>query len=99
MADRRVYLNNQLNIQNNFDHGRYLGLPSLVGKRKKSIFAFLKDMLQKRLQSWNHRFLSQAGKEILLKSVAQALPTFCMSLFLIPASFCQELQRMMNSFW
>ncbi|KAK9146917.1 hypothetical protein Sjap_006820 [Stephania japonica] len=37
-------------------------------------------------------------KEVLLKSIGQALPTYCMSTFLIPKSLCDSLQKMMNSF-
>lgn len=40
-----------------------------------------------------------AGREVLLKSVAQAIPSYCMGAFLIPHSLYDELQRMMNSFW
>ncbi|XP_071721950.1 uncharacterized mitochondrial protein AtMg00310-like [Rutidosis leptorrhynchoides] len=43
--------------------------------------------------------LSRVRKEILLKSVAQALPTYCMNVFLIPVGICDALQKMMNSFW
>ena len=39
------------------------------------------------------------GKEILIKAVGQAIPTFCMSLFLLPISLVEELQCMLNSFW
>ncbi|KAK9084133.1 hypothetical protein Scep_030604 [Stephania cephalantha] len=77
----------------------YLGLPSLIGRGKCEIFAFLKSRLWKRLTSWNHRFFSQAGKEILLKSIAQAIPTYCMSAFLLPITVTDALQKMMNSFW
>ena len=34
-----------------------------------------------------------------MKTVAQAVPTYYMSSFLIPISLCEELERMMNSFW
>lgn len=39
------------------------------------------------------------GKEILLKSVIQVVPSYVMSVFLLPISLCEEIERMMNSFW
>lgn len=51
------------------------------------------------MQTWKDKFLSQAGREILVKSVAQAIPSYCMSSFLLPSSLLVELQKMMNSFW
>lgn len=35
----------------------------------------------------------------MFKSVAQAIPTYCMSIYLMPHSLTEELERMMNSFW
>ena len=52
-----------------------------------------------RLQDWKLRFLSQAGKEILLKAVIQAIPSFCMSVFLLPKSLCVEINFLMTWFW
>ena len=43
--------------------------------------------------------LSRAGKEILLKTVALAMPNYAMSLYLLPKELCRELEGMMNSFW
>ncbi|KAJ9184739.1 hypothetical protein P3X46_004435 [Hevea brasiliensis] len=74
------------------------GLPFLIGKNKKQVFAYLKERVWKRICSWKGRFLSRASKEILLKSKAQSIPSYCMSVFGIPISLCEELQRMMNSF-
>ncbi|XP_031106357.1 uncharacterized protein LOC116011005 [Ipomoea triloba] len=58
--------------------GKYLGLPSFVGRNKRAAFSYIEDKIRRRICSWNKRLLSQAGKEILLKSVAQAMPTFSM---------------------
>lgn len=43
--------------------------------------------------------LSKAGKAVLLRNVAQVVPSYAMSCFLLPKSMCKELERMMNSFW
>lgn len=68
--------------------GKYLGLPSLVGRRKREILGFIKDRVVGRIRSWNSRFLSLAGREILLKNVVQAIPTFAMSVFFAAPGNC-----------
>lgn len=35
----------------------------------------------------------------MLRNVAQTIPSYVMSVFLIPRSLCQEIERMMNAFW
>lgn len=52
--------------------GKYLGLPSMVGKSKKSTFAYIKDRVWKKLNSLCGKFLSSAGREVLIKAVLQA---------------------------
>ena len=49
---------------------KYLGLPSLVGKNKKSTFNDIKEKLRKKLTRWKEKLLSKAGREILIKAVA-----------------------------
>lgn len=78
---------------------KYLGLPAMIGRNKKEIFNFVRDHVWKRLNSWKGKTLSMAGREILLKSVAQAIPTYCMSMYLIPQSLGDDIQKMLNSFW
>lgn len=52
-----------------------------------------------KLKGWSSKCLSKAGKAVLLRNVAQAVPTYAMSCFMLPKSLCKELERMMNSFW
>jgi hypothetical protein len=54
---------------------KYLGLPALVGRCKLKAFAEIKGRVQKFLDGWKERFLSQAGNEILIKAVIQAILT------------------------
>lgn len=43
-------------------------------------------------------FVQISGNEVMIKSVAQAIPTYSMNTFLLPESFGEELEHMMNSF-
>uniref|UniRef100_A0A803NKE8 Reverse transcriptase domain-containing protein n=1 Tax=Cannabis sativa TaxID=3483 RepID=A0A803NKE8_CANSA len=81
------------------ENGTYLGLPYAIGRNKNSILGFLKDKLRKRINGWEGRMLSRAGKEVLLKSVAQALPNYAMCVFLLPVDTCKELEGLMAKFW
>lgn len=79
--------------------GKYLGLPSIIGKSKKSTFQYKKERVWKKLNSLSGRFLSSAGKEILIKYVLQAISSYCMSVFLLPTSLYEEIERLINSYW
>jgi ribonuclease HI len=79
--------------------GTYLGLPSMVGRSKKATFGFIKDRIWKKINSWRGRALSKAGKDVMIKSVLQAIPSYIMSVYLIPGSIISDIERMLNSFW
>ncbi|GAU14523.1 hypothetical protein TSUD_250650 [Trifolium subterraneum] len=79
--------------------GVYLGLPSMIGRKKKEVFAYLKDRTWKWINSWRGRALSKAGKEVMIKSVLQAIPSYVMSVYLLPESTIKDIERMLNSYW
>jgi len=43
--------------------------------------------------------LSKAGREVMIKSVLQAIPYYVMSIFRLPNSLLDEVEKMMNAFW
>ena len=43
--------------------------------------------------------LSKARKEVLIKVVAQVIPTYIMNCFKIPNSLCEDLTSMIWNFW
>ena len=77
----------------------YLGLPTLIGRAKNQTFSFLKDRVWKKLQGWKGLMLSRAGKEVLIKAVAQSIPTYTMGVFQLPKSLCDDLEAMYAKFW
>jgi hypothetical protein len=78
---------------------KYLGLPPILGRSKKRAFNEIKDRIWKRLQGWKEKLFSQAGHEILIKAVVQAIPNYAMSCFKLPAGLCDEIYAMANRFW
>lgn len=66
-------------------HEKYLGLLSLVVRNKKNMF--------------KEKLLSKFGKEILIKAVAQAIPTYSISCFKILDALCEEMTSLIRNFW
>ena len=61
--------------------GKYLGLPSMIGRDRNSTFAYIKDRVWHKINSWSSKCLSKAGCEIMIKSVLQVIPSYVMSIF------------------
>lgn len=92
-------LSQVLGIWRDVNLGNYLGLPTDIGNSKCKAFGFMKDKLRMKLEGWNENQLNQARKEVLLKSVAMALPNYVMSCVKLPEKLCKELNGMMARFW
>lgn len=79
---------------------KYLGLPTIAGKNKKNlIYHTLKDHIWKKITGWEGRLLLKAGKEVLVKAVCEAMPTYSMSVFSLPVAICNEIESIIALFW
>ena len=80
-----------MGVFNEGGNGKYLGLPEQFNNKKGEMFQFTIDKVRDAAQGWNRRFLSHGGKEILLKTVALAMPIYSMSIFRLPKTICEEI--------
>ncbi|XP_062028650.1 uncharacterized protein LOC133744575 [Rosa rugosa] len=80
-------------------HEKYLGLPTTLGRNKIDAFKKLNERLAIHIQGWQGKFLSKAGKLVLIKAVAQAIPTYSMSVFQLPVGVCKKFQSKVSKFW
>ena len=51
-----------------------------------------------KVSRWKEKFLTHARKEVLIKSVAQAVSSYTMSCFLLLKKLCEELTAMIRQF-
>ncbi|KAL5576098.1 hypothetical protein UlMin_017797 [Ulmus minor] len=61
-------------------------------KNKRIQFGYIRDRVIRKLQGWKKRTFSQGGKEVLLKSVVQFIPTYTMSYFILPDSLVKDIE-------
>ena len=100
-----VHANQVTTIKNIFKlhvvskHEKYIGLSSMVGRKKGSFFNDIKLKVLNRISSWNNKFFSSGGKEMLIKVIAQAIPAFAMSVFKLLLDLCTDIQKTIAEFW
>ncbi|XP_010481092.1 PREDICTED: uncharacterized protein LOC104759918 [Camelina sativa] len=95
----RTEVHSTLGITNIGGMGSYLGLPESLGGSKTKVFSFVRDRLQIRTTGWTAKLLSKGGKEVMIKSVATAVPTFVMSCYRIPKTITSKLTSAVANFW
>ena len=91
-------MKNILNVHNESLNERYLGMPTDVGQSKNGVFKYLRDRVWEKVKGWMQKLLSAAGKEILIKSVAQAIPVFSMACFRLPRGLCDNITSIIRQF-
>ena len=65
----------------------------------ESVFSFVQERLIDRTNSWSTKLLSKGGKEFQIKAVAQSVPSYTMSCYLLPKGITKNLTSAVSRFW
>lgn len=95
----RLEISSTLGVRYSNDPVLNFGLPNIVGHNKKMAFQSLNDKIKHKIDSWSTCFLLQARREVFVMSVLQATPMYTIMCFLLPKSFCSELENIISTFW
>jgi hypothetical protein len=77
---------------------KYLGLPLGASFKAKPIWNGVIEKIDRRLASWKRMYLSKGGRITLIKSTLSNLPTYLLSLFSIPASVANRIEKLYRDF-
>lgn len=77
---------------------KYLGLPTPDGRMSKEKFQNLQVKMSNRLFAYDGH-PTQAGKEVLIRAVAQSIPTYIISVFKLPMELCNDLNRLVRNYY
>ncbi|KAJ9186725.1 hypothetical protein P3X46_002268 [Hevea brasiliensis] len=94
----RRNLCNVLGVRETDDLGRYLGVPLLHSRVTKATYQYIVDKVRKKLNSWNVKKLSLAGRVTLARSVLAAIPIYSMQTACIPQAVCHEVDKLCHQF-
>lgn len=83
-------------LVNNF--GKYLGVPSIHGRKTSALYREVLDRVKNRLEGWKTKYLSFAGRHTLLQSVLSAIPMYSMQTSMLPLGVCYELEKISRKF-
>ena len=92
-------IKNLLGVPEIKEYECYLGLLTVVGRNRRASLNYIKERIWGKLQGWKEKLLSQAGREVLLKAVVQAIPTIAISCFKLPVRLCNDIEAMIRKFW
>ena len=77
---------------------KYLGLPLGAKFKDKAIWNPILEKIERRLAGWKHLYLSKGGRVTLIKSTLSNLPTYFLSLFPIPATVANRIEKLQKNF-
>ncbi|GJN36787.1 hypothetical protein PR202_gb25683 [Eleusine coracana subsp. coracana] len=70
---------------------KYLGLPTVVGHSTKEVFEAIPGRICGLMRGWSEKQLSCAAQKTLIKSIAQVVPTYLMSCFLLASATSNKI--------
>ncbi|KAA3472023.1 reverse transcriptase [Gossypium australe] len=97
-TDTRNQISQLFGFQEVQNLGKYLGVPLMHDRVTKNTLDFVVDKIRRKLNSWDARNLSFAGRITLAQSVLLSIPTYFMQTMKIPQGVCEEIERVARQF-
>lgn len=72
---------------------KYLGVPVACSKLHVVDWLPVAEKLMKRLEGWKGSVLSFGGRLVLINSCLSSIPTYCMSMYLLPKIVFKNMDR------
>ena len=81
------------------DHiGTYLGTPIFTTRRTTSSYQYLVENISKRIEGWQTKYMSMAGRATLIKAFITSIPTYAMQTTLLPQKVCHQIDKLSWNF-
>jgi hypothetical protein len=77
---------------------KYLGLPLGAAYKAVSMWNEVTEQMERRLAGWKKLCLSKGGRVTLIKSTLSNLPTYYLSLFPVPVSVANRIEKIQRDF-
>jgi hypothetical protein len=78
---------------------KYLGLPTALGRSIDDKFEHIVAHIKKLVNGYAARNLSGAAREVLVKAICQAIPTYSMSCFRLSKKMCKKITSIVARYW
>ena len=69
------------------------------GRSRVSTFKELQERATRRVMGWKEKNISKIRREVLIKTVAQAISTYSMSIFKITKAVCDGMNSVLAKYW
>ena len=77
---------------------KYLSLPLGAKFKDTTIWNPIPEKMERKLAGWKRLYLSKGGRVTLIKSTLSNLPTYFLSLFPVPASVANRIEKFQRNF-
>ena len=91
-------ISERLGVRETNNIGKYLGFPLKHRRVPRNPYKFIVERVMSKLARWKAKFLSFAGRAVLIKSVMLAVPNHIMQGAVLPVHVCEKLDKINRDF-
>jgi hypothetical protein len=78
---------------------KYLGLPTALGRSSDDQFEHIVAKIKNIVNGYATKKMSSVAREVLIKEICQAIPTYSMSCFRLSKKMCKKITSIIAHFW